>query len=103
MLIKTTFLALSIVTVALVAADLDYTSDGRLRFPEHYRNWIYLSSGFDMSYNPGAQAASHHTFDNVFVNPEAYKAFVETGTWPDNTLLVLESRRAEGKCSINQS
>jgi hypothetical protein len=56
-----------------------------------------------MSYNPGAQAASHHTFDNVFVNPEAYKAFVETGTWPDNTLLVLESRRAEGKGSINQS
>ena len=42
-------------------------------------------------------------FDNVFVNPEAYKAFVETGTWPDKTVLVLEGRGAEGKGSINKS
>jgi hypothetical protein len=41
-------------------------------------------------------------FDNVFVNPEAYKVFVETGTWPDKTMFVLEGRRAEGKGSINQ-
>ena len=36
-----------------------------------------------MSYNPAMQMGNHHMFDNVFVNPEAYKAFVETGTWPD--------------------
>ena len=30
-----------------------------------------------MSYNP-AMRMDHHMFDNVFVNPEAYKAFVET-------------------------
>jgi hypothetical protein len=41
-------------------------------------------------------------FDNVFVNPESYKAFVETGTWRDKTMLVLEARGAEGKGSINQ-
>ena len=41
-------------------------------------------------------------FDNVFVNPEAYRAFVATGTWPDQTMLVLEVRGAEGKGSINQ-
>ncbi len=44
----------------------------------------------------------HHMFDNVFVNPESYKAFVETGTWPDKTMLVLEVRGAKGKGSINQ-
>ena len=42
-------------------------------------------------------------FDNVFVNPEAYKTFVNTGTWPDKTILVLEQRVARGKGSINQS
>jgi len=36
-------------------------------------------------------------FDNVFVNPASYKAFVETGTWPDKTTLVLEVRGAEAK------
>lgn len=80
-----------------------YTSEGQLKFPEEYREWVYLTSGFDMSYNPTAQAASHHVFDNVFVNPTAYKGFVETGKWPDQTVLVLEIRGAEGKGSINQS
>jgi hypothetical protein len=80
---------------------VEYTSDGQLKFPEHYREWVYLTTGFDMSYNP-AMTMDHHMFDNVFVNPEAYKAFVETGTWPDKTMLVLEVRGAEGKGSINQ-
>jgi Cytochrome P460 len=79
----------------------DYSADRQLKFPENYRQWIYLSSGFDMSYNPGTEM-NHHMFDNVFVNPEAYKAFRETGIWPDQTMLVLEVRAAEGKGSINQ-
>jgi hypothetical protein len=79
-----------------------YTGDAQLQFPEHYRDWVYLTSGFDMSYNPSMQMDSHHMFDNVFVNPAAYQAFVKTGTWPDHTMLVLEVRDARGKGSINQ-
>jgi len=80
----------------------EYTSDGQLKLPERYREWVYLSTGFDMSYSPAAMQMDHHMFDNVFVNPESYKAFLETGTWPDKTMLVLEVRKAEGKGSINQ-
>jgi hypothetical protein len=80
----------------------EYTGDGRLRFPEHYREWVYLTTGFDMSYNP-AMDMGHHMFDNVFVNREAFEAFLETGTWPDKTMLVLEGRRAENKGSINKA
>ncbi len=80
----------------------EYTSAAQLKLPEHYREWVYLTTGFDMSYNPAMQMGDHHMFDNVFVNPEAYKVFVETGTWPDKTMLVLEGRAAEGKGSINQ-
>lgn len=80
----------------------EYTSDDQLKFPEHYREWVYLTSGFDMSYNP-AMNMDHHMFDNVFVNPEAYKTFVETGTWPDKTMLVLEARKAQSKGSINKA
>jgi hypothetical protein len=81
-----------------------YTSDAQLKMPENYREWIYLSSGFDMSYSKAGMAGmqDHHTFDNVFVNPAAYKAFQKTGTWPDKTMLVLEVRGAEGRGSINQ-
>ena len=80
-----------------------YTSDGQMKFPEHYREWVYLSSGFDMSYSSeGSGMADHHMFDNTFVNPEAYKVFVATGHWPDKTVIVLESRMAKGRGSINQ-
>jgi hypothetical protein len=79
-----------------------YTSDGRLVFPANYREWIYLTTGMDMDYNPDPAMADHSMFDNVFVNPEAYKAFLATGTWPDKTMLVLEGRMAANKGSINK-
>ena len=79
-----------------------YTADGKLLFPTTYREWIYLTSGVDMSYNPNAMAG-HSMFDNVFVNPDAYKAFLQTGTWPDKTMLVLEVRGAGTNASINKS
>lgn len=87
------------------ATDPQYTSDGKMKLPENYREWIYLSTGFDMSYSPAAQGGGmdHHMFDNIFVNPAAYKSFTETGTWPDKTVLVLEVRGAQTKGSINQS
>jgi len=80
----------------------EYTSDAQMKLPENYRQWVYLTTGFDMSYSPKAMEMDHHMFDNVFVNPESYAAFLETGTWPDKTMLVLEGRMAQGKGSINQ-
>jgi hypothetical protein len=79
----------------------EYTSDGQMKLPENYREWTYLTTGFDMSYNRNAMNMDHHMFDNVFASPESYKAFLETGTWPDKTVLVLEGRKAQGKGSIN--
>ena len=79
-----------------------YAADGNLKFPANYREWIYLTSGVDMSYSPNMNMG-HSTFDNVFVNPEAYKSFLQTGTWPDKTMLVLEARIAGNKGSINKT
>jgi hypothetical protein len=80
----------------------EYTSDDQLKLPENYRLWTYLTTGFDMSYTPNAMDMGHHMFDNVFANPESYRRFLETGTWPDKTVLILEGRRAQAKGSINQ-
>jgi len=79
-----------------------YTTSGNLKFPANYREWVYLTSGVDMSYSPNGDTG-HSMFDNVFVNPEAYKAFLQTGTWPDKTMLVLEERIAGSKGSINKN
>jgi hypothetical protein len=83
------------------AAVIEYTGDGQMKLPENYRQWVYLSTGFDMSYNPSAAQMDNHTFDNVFVNPQAYESFLKNGQWPDKTAFMLEVRRAEGKGSIN--
>lgn len=79
-----------------------YTADGKLIPPADYREWVYLSSGVDMSYNPKAMASPSPMFDNTFVNPQSYRAFVRNGTWPDDTVIVLEVRGSAGKGSINQ-
>jgi hypothetical protein len=74
----------------------EYTTDGRLKLPEHYREWIWLSSDFLTASDPAnMQGGEHRLFNNLFVDPEAYKAFLQTGTWPDKTMLVVEQREAE--------
>src|SRR6266436_4274518 len=74
-------------------AGATYTGDGRLEFPKDYRKWVFLSSGVAMSYVDNAPRMS--TFGNVFANPEAYDGFLQNGTWPDKTILVLDVRKAE--------
>ena len=77
-----------------------YAANGDMLPVPNYREWIYLSSGLGMTYSP--EPGGMIMFDNVFVNPEAYRGFVATGTWPDKTVMVLESREAVSKGSINQ-
>lgn len=81
-----------------------YNAEGQLLLPQDYRQWVYLSSGLGMTYGPAAEANQNNPmFDNVFVNPSSYRAFLETGRWPDKTMFVLEIRRATEKGSINNA
>ncbi|MEP7365581.1 MAG: cytochrome P460 family protein [Acidobacteriota bacterium] len=97
-------LVLSLAAVALSAADnAQFTKDGELLRPSNYREWIFLSSGLGMTYGPNAPApGAALRFDNVFVNPPAYREFLKTGSWPDGTIMLLEIRASESKGSINQ-
>ena len=81
-----------------------FAADNQLVRPTNYRQWVWLSSGLGMTYNPEAQsnAADPH-FDNVFVTPEAYRAFLRTGKWPNKTMFVLEFRASHTSGSINKA
>jgi len=87
------------VVAAASNASPAYAANGDMLPPTNYSEWIYLSSGIDMSYIPNPTGMT--MFDNVFVNPEAYRSFMATGTWPDKTVMVLEAREARDKGSIN--
>ena len=83
--------------------DPQYTSDGMMRLPANYREWVFLSSGLAMTYGPAGQtnAQGNPRFDNVFVSPAAYKSFLKNGTWPDKTVMILEVRDSDSHVSIN--
>jgi hypothetical protein len=80
-----------------------YTKDGQLVRPADYREWVFLGSGLGMTYGPAAPAPGDDpAFDNVFVNPSAFRKFKETGHWPDGTMFALEVRLSTSHGSINQ-
>src|SRR5580693_4053864 len=79
-----------------------YNAGGELIPPADYREWVYLSTGLDMSYSEAPAMMGHSMFDNVFVDPASWRAFKQTGHWPDKTEFVLEVRGANSKGSINK-
>jgi Cytochrome P460 len=80
-----------------------FTADGKLVRPEGYRKWVFLSSGYGMSYSQSASDDPDHLmFTNVFVPPVDYDYFLAHGTWPDKTMFVLEIYGSQSKGSINQ-
>jgi hypothetical protein len=97
---------MKLLTAALFSAVLASAQEpvfkaDKLVRPENYREWIFLSSGLGMTYS-GESNPNAPTFDNVFVNPSAYKAFRETGHWPEKTIFILEVRASATNGSINK-
>lgn len=83
------------------AAAPQYTADGKLLRPQDYREWVLIGTGLNMSYGPLRDTRSTQPpFTNVFVRPDAYRAFTKDGIWPDRTMFVLEIRRS---VSVNNS
>src|SRR5215813_12579574 len=87
------------VKAAETAGAPQFGADGKLVRPEGYRKWVYLSSGYGMSYSQ--TPSDHLMFTNVFVTPSSYDYFVQHGTWPDKTMFVLEEYGSASKGSIN--
>jgi hypothetical protein len=77
-----------------------FTAKGELLRPEGYRKWVYVSSGYGMSYSQSASGMQ--MFTNVFVTPAAYDYFEANGNWPDKTVFVLEVYGSTSRGSINK-
>ncbi len=94
--------SLLLAVAACAAQQPGYNQAGELVRPEDYREWIWLTSGLGMTYGPAAPVASVQLFDNVFVSPEAWRSFRNTGVWPEKTMFVLEIRYSQSEGSINR-
>jgi cytochrome P460 len=69
--------------------------------PSDYREWPFLGSGLGLTYNEANAPNAAPPFTNVFVSPSSYRSFMETGTWPNQTVFVLELRRSETNAAPN--
>lgn len=78
-----------------------FGADGALGRPADYREWVFLTTGLGMTYGPAKDVNPNPMFDNVFVTPAAYRAFMQTGAWPEKTMFILEVREAQTNVSIN--
>jgi hypothetical protein len=77
-----------------------FTPGGKLVRPAGYRKWVFVSSGYGMSYSQSPNGVQ--MFTNVFVSPVAYDYFVANGKWPDKTMFVLEEYASTSRGSINR-
>jgi hypothetical protein len=102
------FAVLAPLVVVLLGAAGDgagprFTADGSLVPPADYREWVFLSSGMDMSYTAAPPMQGQSMFDNIFADPVSWQSFKRTGHWPDHTMLVMEARGGTGHGSINRN
>ncbi len=75
-----------------------YDEAGALVRPEGYRSWIFVGSSLGLNYSkPNADQVGPGVFHHIYIQPEAYKHYAETGTFPEKTMLVMENYSAGTK------
>ena len=66
-----------------------WTADGKLELPDGYHEWIFLGSPLTPNALNGGQAGFPE-YHNVYVHPQAFRAYRKTGEWPEGTILLKE-------------
>lgn len=90
------------------AAAPEYDADGKLKLPADFRTWVFVGSSIGLDYRPDVAANTTREqkaddkkrvgdFHNVYINPEAYREYMETGKFPDKTVLVMDVYKSEDK------
>jgi hypothetical protein len=77
-----------------------YAANGELVAPTGFESWVFVGSNLGMAYKTSPAAAANAdkpNFHNVYINPEAYAHFRDTGQFPDPTVLVMEVFAAADK------
>jgi uncharacterized protein (TIGR03067 family) len=65
--------------------------------PEGYREWVFVGSSLGLRYEEGKKQHDQLEYKNVYIDPAAYRAYRQTGAFPQGTVLVLETAIGEEK------
>jgi len=90
----------------------EYAGKGRLKLPGGFRTWVFVGSNIGLQYREGEAETTRReqgrhpgtkigNFHNVYINPEAYNRYLQTGKFPNNTVLVMDVYEAKEKDARN--
>src|SRR5262245_24169053 len=65
--------------------------------PDGYREWVFVGSFLGLRYEEGKEQPDQPEYKNVYIDPAAYRAYRQTGAFPQGTVLVLETAAGEEK------
>jgi tetratricopeptide (TPR) repeat protein len=65
--------------------------------PEGYREWVFVGSSLGLRYDEGKKQPEVPEYNNVYIDPVAYRAYKETGAFPEGTVFILEHAAGEEK------
>src|SRR4051794_11080199 len=74
-----------------------YEGKDTLLRPEGYREWVFVGSTLGLRYDEGKKQPERLEYKNVYIDPAAYRAYRQTGAFPQGTVLVLETAAGEEK------
>jgi hypothetical protein len=81
-----------------------FDSDGALLVPADMDEWIFLGSSLGMGYSQeNFDPDSPGMFQIARIEPQAYKAFLETGRFVDGTMIALHFFGSQNELSINRA
>ena len=84
-----------------------YDQEGRLLQPVGYEKWVVVGTSIGLGYSDGDKndPGNPGTFHNVYLQPEAFDHFVQTGEFPEQTVFIVtnnKSRPANTKGSVSR-
>ncbi len=73
-----------------------YDSEGDMMRPEGYRRWVFVGSALGLRYVQDGEPEDDGpgSFHNIYIQPEAYDAFMADGVFPEKTILAMETYTA---------
>ncbi len=81
-----------------------FNDDDNLIRPGDIDEWVFLGSSLGMGYSQAEfDPGSPGMFQIARMEPQAYKAFVETGQFVDGTMIALHFYGSQNKISINRA
>ena len=81
-----------------------FDEEDRLIVPVNFDEWVFIGSSLGMGYSQADfDPESPGMFQVVRMEPEAFRAFRETGRFAEGTMIALHFYGSESKVSINRT